>query len=264
MFRVQSVELWSCVLLWCAWQCHNKMVSIAEYYRVQLYVTIALCCIHVAQLKCWVGTAGGSLGVFTVTRRNVGEPLQLEKTGNFVCMYWYLEYFSFQNIFNQEKASRRIQLLQAFSCLGSPLQHMGLTPQEVAPVMLKHDVSWHCWLGVLLPHSYLCSFTTVSCGVQPNYLWINNNTTGVNSDSWIVQLFLSLYRNSKFICSVWIFSLSMCVTVYVCVCLLCVCLCAFVMHVCITCCLLFSSFGMGKYHSHRIFSYDNWEKCRKC
>ena len=44
------------------------------------------CVVHVAQLKCWVGTAGGSLGVFTVTR-SVGEPLQLEKTGNFVCMY---------------------------------------------------------------------------------------------------------------------------------------------------------------------------------
>ena len=51
------------------------------------YISLSHYVVHVAQLKCWVGTAGGSLGVFTVTRRNVGEPLQLEETGNFVCMY---------------------------------------------------------------------------------------------------------------------------------------------------------------------------------
>ena len=94
------------------------------------YISQSHYVVHVAQLKCWVGTAGGSLGVFTVTRRSVGEPLQLEKTGNFVwvCIgIW--NNFSFQSIFNQEKASRSIQVLQAFSYLCNPLQHMGLTPQ---------------------------------------------------------------------------------------------------------------------------------------
>ena len=56
-----------------------RLVSIELSYISQSH--------YVAQLKCLVGTAGGSLGVFTVTRRNVGEPLQLEETGNFVCMY---------------------------------------------------------------------------------------------------------------------------------------------------------------------------------
>ena len=50
------------------------------------YISQSHYVVHVAQLRVWVGTAGGSLGVFTVTRRSVGEPLQLEKTGNFVCI----------------------------------------------------------------------------------------------------------------------------------------------------------------------------------
>ena len=33
------------------------------------------------QLTLWVGTAGGALGVFTVTRNKAGEPLQLGETG---------------------------------------------------------------------------------------------------------------------------------------------------------------------------------------
>ena len=113
------------------------MVSIAENIIELSYMSQLHCVVHVAQLKCWVGTAGGSLGVFTVTRRSVGEPLQLEKTGNFVCMYWYLEYFSFQNIFNQEKASRRIQLLQLLmQSSGADTSISGLSNAEACELAL--------------------------------------------------------------------------------------------------------------------------------
>ena len=40
------------------------------------------------ELTLWVGTAGGALGVFTVTRDNAGEPLKLAATG--VCTFMSL------------------------------------------------------------------------------------------------------------------------------------------------------------------------------
>ena len=40
-----------------------------------------------SQFTLWVGTAGGALGVFTVTRSSAGEPLELVPTGVYVCVH---------------------------------------------------------------------------------------------------------------------------------------------------------------------------------
>ena len=64
-----------CVTLTC------KVARVCDYVALCLYYYTAI-----PQLTLWVGTAGGSLGVFTVTRNKDGEPLQLVKTGKHMYM----------------------------------------------------------------------------------------------------------------------------------------------------------------------------------
>ena len=59
------------------------------------------------RLTLWVGTAGGSLGVFTVTRRSAGEPLQLEETGTNELMKYH---HCFKNVL-KGRAGKKTQLL---------------------------------------------------------------------------------------------------------------------------------------------------------
>ena len=59
------------------------------------------------RLTLWVGTAGGALGVFTVTRRSVGESLQLGETGTNELMNIIT---IFKNVL-KERAGRKTLLL---------------------------------------------------------------------------------------------------------------------------------------------------------